>query len=266
MNVFRFELRRAWLSAAVWTLILLALLIGLISGALPAFMDSRAGVESMLGSFPPAFAAAFGLQLDNLFSFGGFYVFGFLYYSLFGVIMVAIIGLDLFSREKREKCMDFLLTKPRTRSRLFGEKLLAALTLILLSNALFIFASLALYRAYAPAPLQIGHALLAASSLLCTELFMFAVAVFAAVFARKIRSVSGAATAIGFAGFLLSALHSLLEEDMLRYITPYKYFDAAKAFFEGKFDTPYVLTAAVVTLALLALSYLKYTRADIPAL
>ena len=266
MNVYRFELRRAWVGAAVWTLVILGLLGGLIIGALPAFLESRAGVEAMLGSFPPAFAAAFGLQLDNLFSFGGFYTFGFLYYSLFGAIMVAGIGLDLFSREKREKCMDFLLTKPRTRGRLFGEKLLAALTLILCSNMLFIAESLALYRAYAPVPLETGYALLAAASLLCTELVMFAVAVFAAVFARRIRSVSGTATAIGFAGFLLSALHSLVEEDALRYITPYKYFDAGKAFFEGRFETPYALTAAVVTLALLALSYWRYTRADIPAL
>ena len=195
MNVFRFELRRAWLGAALWTLIILTLLIGLIAGALPAFMDSRAGVEAMLGSFPPAFAAAFGLQLDNLFSFGGFFSFGFLYYALFGAIMVSVIGLDLFSREKREKCMDFLLTKPRTRSRLFFEKLLAAITLILLSNALFIAAALSLYGAYAPAPLQVGNALLAASSLLLTELVLFSVAVFFAVFAKKVRSVSGAATA-----------------------------------------------------------------------
>ncbi|MCE5189168.1 MAG: ABC transporter permease subunit [Eubacteriales bacterium] len=266
MNVFRFELRRAWVGAAVWTLVILGLLGGLIIGALPAFLDSRAGVEAMLGSFPPAFAAAFGLEMDNLFSFGGFYTFGFLYYSLFGAILVAGIGLDLFSREKREKCMDFLLTKPRRRSRLFGEKLLAALTLMFCSNALFVAESLALYRAYAPAPLQMGYALLAAVSLFFTELVMFSIAVFAAVFARRIRSVSGTATAIGFAGFLLSALHSLLEEAALRYITPYQYFDVGKAFFEGRFETPYVLTAAVVTLALLALSYWKYTRADIPAL
>ena len=229
-------------------------------------MDSRAGVESMLGSFPPALAAAFGLQLDNLFSFGGFFSFGFLYYSLFGAIMVAVLGLDLFSREKREKCMDFLLTKPRTRSRLFFEKILAAMTLILLSNALFISAVLSLYRAYAPAPLLLGNALLAASSLLLTELVLFAVAVFTAVFARKIRSVSATATAIGFAGFLLSALHSLLEEDKLRYITPFKYFDAAKAFFDGAFEVKYAITGSVITLALMLAAYIRYTRADIPAL
>ena len=266
MNVFRFELRRAWVGVAIWTLIILGLLGGLIIGALPAFLESRAGVEAMMSNFPPAFAAAFGLQLDNLFSFGGFYAFGFLYNSLFGGIMAAAVGLDLFSREKREKCMDFLLTKPRARGKLFGEKMLAALALLLGSNLLFIIESLALYRAYAPAPLMMGRALLAASSLLFTELVVFSIAVAVAVFARKVRSVSGMATAIGIGGFLLSALHSLLEEEALRYITIYKYFDVSKAFFEGRFDAPYVAMAAALSLLCLGAAWLKYTRSDIPAL
>lgn len=187
MNVFRFELRRAWVGAAVWTLVLAGLLCGLIAGALPAFLESRAAVENMLAGFPPAFAAAFGLQMDNLFSFGGFYAFGFLYYSLFGAIMASGIGLDLFSREKREKCMDFLLTKPRLRERLFFEKLFAALLLLLASNAVFVACSLALYRAYAPAPQVMGRALLAASALLLTELLFLAIGACAAVFARRVR-------------------------------------------------------------------------------
>ena len=266
MNVFRFELHRAWVGILVWTIVLTGLLGGLIAGALPAFMESRAGVENMLASFPPAFAAAFGMQMDNLFSFGGFYAFGFLYFSLFGAIMAAGLGLDLFSREKREKCMDFLLTKPRTRSRLFLEKLLAALTLLLASNVCFVAESLALYRAYAPAPLMMGHALLAASSLLLTELLFLSIGAVTAVLARKIRSVSGLATAIGFAGFLLSALHSLLEEEKLRFITPFQYYETSKAFFDGAFEPKYALVGAGLTLALMIIAYARYTRADIPAL
>jgi len=266
MNVFRFELRRAWVGAAIWTVVLTGLLCGLITGALPAFLESRVAVENMLKNFPPAFAAAFGLVLDNLFSFGGFYAFGFLYYALFGAIMASGIGLDLFSREKREKCMDFLLTKPRGRSRLFGEKLLASLTMLVASNVAFVAASLILYRAYAPDPHMMGRALLAASSLLWTELLFLAVGACIAVFARRVRSVSGLATAIGFGGFLLSALYSLLEEEKLRYINPFKFYDAAKAFFDGAFETNYALTGAAITLVLMILAYVRYTRADIPAL
>ena len=65
---------------------------------------------------------------------------------------------------------------------------------------------------------------------------------------------------------MLSALHSLLEEEKLRYITPFKYFDAAKAFLEGSFDGNYALTGVAPTLVLLIAAYARYTRADIPAL
>ena len=144
--------------------------------------------------------------------------------------------------------------------------MLAALALLLGSNLLFILESLILYRAYAPAPLLMGRALLAASALLFTELVIFSIAVAIAVFARKVRSVSGTATAIGVGGFLLSALHSMLEEEALRYITVYKYFDVSKAFFEGGFEAPYVATAIVLSLICLGTAWLKYTRSDIPAL
>ena len=266
MNVFRFELRRTWVGILVWTLVLTALLGGIIAGALPAFLQSRAGVENMLKSFPPAFAAAFGMQMDNLFSFGGFYAFGFLYFSLFGAIMASGLGLNLFSREKREKCMDFLLTKPRERGRLFFEKLLAALCLLLASNFFFILESLILYRVYAPAPLLYDRALLAASSLLWMELLFLSIGAVIAVFARRVRSVSGLATAIGFAGFLLSALHSLLELEDLRYITPFSYYDTAKAFFDGTYEPKYALVGAALTLVMMVAAYARYTRADIPAL
>ena len=158
------------------------------------------------------------------------------------------------------------LTKPRGRSRLFVEKLLAALTLLAVSNAVFIAATLSLYRAYAPAPLLMDHALLSASSLLFSELLFLFVGIFVGVLAKKVRSVSGIATAIGFAGFLLSALYSLLEEEKLRYITPFRYFDSAKAFFDGSFEVNYALTGAAIGLLLLMVSYVRYTRADIPAL
>ena len=265
MNVYLFELRRSWKSAAVWTAALLALLIGLMVAAYPIFLDSRAEVEKVLANLPPEFAAAFGMEMDSLFSYGGFYAFGFLYFSLLGAIMAAGLGLDMFAREKRGKCTDFLLTKPHTRSVIFTAKLLAALTLLVLANALYLAASLILYRACGQDTAPMGHVALSASALFFTQLVMLSVAVFAAVFMKKVRSVSGSATAIGFGGFLLTALHSILEEDALRYIAPYKYFDVALAFSEGRFETPYVFTAAVIALVLLAASYLKFCRGDVHA-
>ena len=109
----------------------------------------------------------------------------------------------------------------------------------------------------------VEHAVMADRRL---QMVLLAVAIFVAIFARKIRSVSGIATAIGFAGFLLSALNSLLEEEKFRYVTPFKYFDVEKAFLTGSFDTSYAVAGAVVIVLLLCAAYLHDTKRDIPAL
>ena len=41
---------------------------------------------------------------------------------------------------------------------------------------------------------------------------------------------------------------------------------AAKAFFDGTFEAKYALIGAALTLGLMLAAYLRYTRADIPAL
>ena len=265
MNVFLFELKRTFKSATTWTVVLIALLFLLMDATYPLYQNSRVDVEAILAGFPPSFSALFGISVDTIFSYGGFYAFGFLYLSLIGTIMAALLGLDIFSRESRSKCQDFLLTKPRSRTSLFCAKLLAALATLVLSNVLYILASFLAYRIAGQTGAPIGNIALAASALFFTELVMFSVSVCTAVFAKRVRSVSGTATIIAFGGFILTALQSILQIDELRYIAPYKYFNVSLAFSEGHFETRYAVAAAVITVLLLAISFIHYHRVDIPA-
>ena len=265
MSVYRFELRRTIGSAASWTAVLLALLIGLMRAVYPVFSASRADVEQVLAGFPPEFAAAFGVSMDDMFSYGGFYAFGALYLTLLGTIMASVLGIAIFAREKRAKCTDFLLTKPMTRGALFRQKLLAALTPLFLANVLYAIATLWLYRAAGGTRVPVGNVLLASSALLLTQILMLSVAVTAAVRFRRVRSVSGLAMAIAFGAFVLSALQSILKEEALRFVTPYRYFDVTTAFFDGRFEARYALTAALVIAALMAVSYAVYCRRDAAA-
>ncbi len=265
MRVYRFELRRGLGSAASWTAVLLALLIALMRAVYPVYSASRADVERVLAGFPPEFSAAFGVSLDDMFSYGGFYAFGSLYLTLLGTIMAAALGIAIFAREKRAKCTDFLLTKPMTRGALFRQKLLAALTPLFCANLLYAAATLWLYRTSGGMRVPVGNVLLASGALFLTQVVMLSVAITAAVLFRRVRSVSGLAMAIAFGAFVLSALQNILEEEALRYVTPYRYFDVATAFFDGRFEAQYALTAALVTAALLAVSYLVYCRRDAAA-
>lgn len=266
MNVFRFELRAQLRGFLVWTVSLLGVFLLLILGFYGPFMSGRETTEQALASLPPAFSAVFGVELDRIFSYGGFFQFLYTYIGLMGAIMASSLALAAFSREKRAKCVDFLLTKPISRGRAFLLKLLSCLALLVLFNFLFLAASMAAYAGNGQEPSGMGTLALASSSLFFMQLTFLSIGALYAVLARRVRSVSGTATALGFAGFLLMALCSLTREEALRYLSPLTYFSPQAVFLTGGFEIRYVLTAAAVIAACAALAYGTYCHSDTRAI
>jgi len=266
MNIFFFELKAQAKSAAVWAVSLLGLFIAFGAAFFGPFIESRTAVEKALESLPPAFSLVFGIEMDTIFTFGGFYQFIYTYIGLVGAIMAASVGIAAFSREKRSKCSDFLLVKPVSRRGIFLAKLLACLALLAAVNILFVAASIFSYTGNGQDPSGLGTVVWASLSLLFLQVVFLALGTFAAVFSRKVRSVSGAAMALGFSGFLLMALQSLVKEDALRYLSPLTYFNPGTVFAQGQFEAPYAAAAALVVLACLALSYTRFCRSDTPTL
>lgn len=258
-NIFLFEAKRQRADFFLWTAAITAALWGLTIGVYPIFEESADEMKKVMAGFPPQFAAAFSIDTANLFSFGGFYSFCFSYLGVMGAIMASSLALSIFSRERRAKCSDFLFTRPVSRGRAFCCKLLAGLALLALSNAVYLAAAAAIGRKNGT-PL-----LLAGLSLFFTQLVFFALGTFYAVFAKKVRSVSGAATVFGFGAFLMTALLNLTGEAWLRYLAPLKYFEPAYVFAEGGYEFKYAITGLFVGAAGTLCAYLRYTKSDVSA-
>ncbi len=256
MIIYKFESKKQILTAIIWAVIIIGFLAGLMLAVFPAYSESKTDVMKVLAGFPPAFAAAFGMNIENLFSFGGFYSFSFSYISIIGGVMATYLAIDSFSRESRSKCSDFLLTKPISRSSIFVQKLLSGLTLLVATNAVYIFVCMAIGKS------NDTDMLLASLSLFLTQLVFYAMGVLYASLAKKVRSVSGAATVFGIAAFILSALINILEEQKLRYITPLKYFDPFSVFADGGYETKYAVTGILVIIICITLSYLRFIKSD----
>lgn len=262
MNIYLFELKAQLRSFLIWTAGILAILFAFMSGIYPAFYDSLDIVMEALENFPPAFAAAFGMASANLYDFGGFFSFSFLYLSLAGAIMAVAVSVSIFAREKRSRCTDFLLSKPIDRNKVFAAKLLSALTVIGAANIVFIIALIILYTTGNHDPSRLGEFVYSGSGLFFTQLVFLAIGVIFATMARKVRSISGVATAVGFAGFILSALHDILEKEVLRFVAPMEYFDTESILSTGGYETKMVITAAVVILLCLIISFFKFCKSD----
>lgn len=261
MNVYRFEIKRAFGSFAGWTLGLLASVSIFMQGMYPIYAGSVDDILKMIESFPPEFLAAFGFNKD-MFTFGGFYAFTFTYMSLMGVLFTGAVTLGIFAREKRSRCQEFLFAKPMTRARLFGTKLAAVATLLTASN-LLLMGWVAAVASMAGEQDLMDRLLTATLGLYFTELLFMALMILYSVAARKIRTITGPAMAFAFGGFILTALEGLIDREEMRYIAPFKYFDSFHAVLQGGFELPYALTAVLIFVLAMAGSILIYLRKDI---
>ncbi|SHH91869.1 ABC-2 type transport system permease protein [Sporobacter termitidis DSM 10068] len=266
MNIYSYEIKSQLRTYIIWSVSILVVFLIFMSGLYHVFMDSRADVEKAYSGFPPAFSAAFGIVIEQIFTYGGFFQFIYTYIAIIGAIMAAAVAISAFSREKRSKCVDFLLTKPVGRGAIFTAKLLAGLTMLAVTNILFVAVSILVHNGSGQDAAQLDRAVWASCALFFMQLVFLSIGALYATFAKKVRSVPGIATALGFAGFILSALYSLLREDAIRFISPLTYFQPYAVFSTGGFETRYAVTAAAVAVACIGLSYVKYCKYDVPAL
>jgi ABC-2 type transport system permease protein len=261
MNILKFELKRSFLSMVGWTLGMIACISVFMQGMFPIYNDSIDQIMIMMASFPKEFLAAFGFSMD-MFSFAGFYAFSFTYLTLLGVMFSCTVTLQIFAREKRSHCQEFLYAKPVTRQKMFTEKLLAVLALLLISNALLVAWSVAVTIMAGENDL-VGEIALASLSIFCTELLFMAFVILYSIQARKVRTISGVAMAFAFAGFILSALSSLIDKVEMRYLAPFKYFDPFQAVMNGTYEIQYVITAMVLFIAVMTVAAVRYFNKDV---
>ncbi len=261
MNIFRFELRSLFRPFFTWTVSLIGTMMLFVWGIFPLFMESKNELEAVMQNFPPQFAQMFGIMGD-LFSFEGFYRFSYLYISVMGAIFALQMAVSAFYREKRTGSLEFLLTKPVSRSEIFFAKLGAVTTWVVLSSLLYGLAFIWMARLR-----QVGQPidrplLLAGFAILGLELVFVGIGTFLAVYMRKIRSVAGVATIGGMVAFIVSSLYNLLELPELRWISALQYFDVGYAFRHGVYEWEYVGAAVGLTAVTLGLAYVKYVRQD----
>lgn len=261
MNILRFELRSLLRSFLIWTTSLIGLYLLLMLGFYGMFMEGREAVMAALDQMPKYFALMFGVQMDKIFTFGGFFQFAFVYIGVVGAIMAATVALHVFAREKRLKCGDFILTKPVTRGKIFGMKLVACLTVLVVTNLLYISACFAAWHINGEDGSATALAL-ASVSLFMTQFVFLGISTLVSILRKKVRSVSGVATAIGLTGFLVQMLSSLLKEEFVRYLSPLGYFSPSEVFVSGGYNAQLAWTGAAVAVATMALSYVLFARRD----
>ena len=265
MNIFKFELKSALKNSIIWLVVLLGLNLIFMKAMYPLYVDGTKDIEKVLANFPKEVTAAFGMNINEIFHYGGFYSFCSNYILLCGAIMAVYLGVSTFAREKKAKTMDFLFTKPIARERIFIIKLLSNVSILIISNIVFITSAYSIYKSSGDTTTTIEKVLLATSGLFFTQLVFLSLGIIFAIVTKKVRSIAGIAIAFGFGGFIISAVANIIGEEILNYIAPMKYFDPSYVFSNGAFEIRYIITAVAIIIVCLGTSFVKYKNSDIQA-
>src|SRR3990172_659338 len=235
MNIFIRELKANFKSLITWSVII-SLLIVIAAAKFSAYANNPE-MLAILDEMPPAVLDAMNMRAFNLTTLSGFYGIMFIYFGLMGAIAAAMWGSDMISREERDKTVEFSLVLPVSRSRVVTAKALAALVNCVAFVLITWGVSLVAVRSYNPDRAFYHLLALEMQAMFMIELIFVAFCLLLGCAMKQYKRSASTAVGIILATYLISILSVMQEKlDFLKYVTPFRYFDAGQLFRSGRMD------------------------------
>jgi ABC-2 type transport system permease protein len=262
MNIFMREVKGNLRSLLIWGVIVV-LFVWVGVSKFSAYYNNPEMLK-VLDALPPAMVAAFSFKGFNLTTVTGFFGLMFSYYALMLSIAAAMWGSDIISKEERDKTVEFSLTLPVTRSRVVTAKALAALVncigLLLITWGI----SLVSAQRYQPDGKFYRFLALLMLALFILELIFLAVGIFLGCAMKRYKRASAVAVSLLLGTYFVSILSALNTDlDFLKYVSPFKYFDASLLLNESRFDLTFVGLSLAIIVGCMAGAYWTYARRDL---
>ena len=262
MNIYLHELRSYKNTTLIWTISLVVLVFSSMS-MFPGFSRDIATTQKIIEAVPMATRVAFGLQLDKFSTIIGFYSIFFLYINLIGAVQAINLGAGIIAKEYQDKTSDFLLTKPVSRMRIITEKILAALTCLVMTNIIYLVGVSIIVNHIATQTFSMRILIMISFTLFLIQLFFLILGILIAVLINKIKSVIYISLPIVFVLFIISIVSSVLNTDLINFITPFKYFDYSYIINNSSYEFKYILIEIIFIIIALLTSYVVYIKKDV---
>ncbi|KGK91660.1 ABC transporter [Desulfosporosinus sp. HMP52] len=263
MNVFKREIRANRKALVIWC-IGVFLLIASSMGKYAGLSASGQSINDLLTQMPQSLKAIMGLGTFDLTTAVGYYGVLFIYLVMMASIHAAMLGASIISKEERDKTAEFLFTKPISRNKIISSKLLAAFVNIVIFNLVTYLSSILLVQQSSKGEGVVGIiSTLMAGMFILQLLFLFTGSAIAAKSKQPKSAPTYAAGIILFMFMLSQAIDLDNRLELLRFLTPFKYYDAKNLIYEQGFESMYVLISVGIIALLIKATYAFYESRDL---
>ncbi|MEJ5258221.1 MAG: ABC transporter permease subunit [Fervidobacterium sp.] len=266
MQVFKWEFRRNLKSLLIWLIFIIGIQY-MYSALFPSFAGEGGLFSSKMQLLPKAFLKLFGIdQIDfsNILHF--FAMQGQIWISLFATFYVMRLASSMLSKEEHEKTVEFLLSKPISRSRYVFEKLLVVTVILLIYDTIISFALLWMFNTYKVKPFDTNLFWYISLSFWAVHIFMALIGnVLSTIFRKRTLADAGTIFALGFF-YILGLIARVYEEySYVKKFTPFGIFDPADIIKTGEFHWLAFSIVVLMYFVGFAFCIVYYNRKDIYA-
>ncbi|WP_419954922.1 ABC transporter permease subunit [Neobacillus niacini] len=263
MNIFLKELKSHRKSLIFWSIgIFLMVTSGMVK--YESLSSSGQPMNEMLAGMPKSLLALLGIGEFDISTASGYYGLLYIYLLLMATIHSAMLGATIIAKEERDKTTEFLFVKPVSRNRIITAKLLAALVNIVVLNIVTFISSLVLVGKYSSGEVVTGDIAITMAGMFILQLLFMVIGSSLAAVKRKSKTAASFAAGILLLTYLISVVIDLNEGiEGLKYLTPFKYFEAKNIMFGGGLEFIYVLLSAGLIAALTAVTFIFYKKRDL---
>lgn len=264
MFIYQRELKKNLKSLIIWSIILGGLIIMTLS-VYPQFTKDQQTMNDLLSAYPDSFKEAFGMNRLDIGTFLGFYGMQIHFMTtLLGSIYTVMLASNIIVKEENEKTIEFLLSKPISRLRVIGEKLLAIFTNVLLLNTVIVATSLIGFQ-FADEQISMLTFSVIIFATILLHLAFGAVAFLLSAIMKKSRTVTAVSLGIVFISYLFSVISGISKElEVLKHVSLFKYVDAADLITENAIKPLYLVNMLAIMLIGTLLTFVLYQKKDIP--
>lgn len=265
MNILRFELRRNFKAFLIWTLAIVIFVMWMLYIYESSFAGGDKGMQEFVELFPESMRRAFGIDRLDLSKITGY--FGMevhLMIILFGSMYAVLLSSSLLSKEEGDKTVEFLLSRPITRSEVVTQKLLTYLTYVTLSSSLTWLATYFAMLRYEKAGFDAAAFWLLGGMTFLAILAIASLGFLGSVFVTRNRTVYSASLGLVLGLYAMQVIADGSQKaSFLRYFTPFKWAFAGDILSKGEVDPVYLgLSIGVIVLSI-AGAYRAYAKKDI---
>lgn len=263
MNLFWRELRAHRKSLIFWCLGMV-FLVGSSVAKFATFSSSGQSISEFLGQLPKSIQVIFGMTGFNLDEVSGYMGVTFMYIALMATAHAVLLGSSIISKEERDRTSEFLMTKPISRFAVVIYKVSAGMVDMISLNFVTLLSCIYFASYFSKSDSANSYIILLMTGLFILQLIFFFVGTTVSAIKNKSKSAPSVATSILLVTFILTVFINLNSKlDSLKYLTPFKYFNAKDLLVNGKLEANYVIISVILLIFMTILTFVFYRRRDL---